>query len=105
MKPLILNLISVTVACAALTACQPDRPIPQPIMLYRAELESAGAHDSEQDLQACRREVNQEAAYHEASGAFRLAAITDSGLGMTLVPAGSAVSSSPQAGQAGIDGL
>jgi hypothetical protein len=63
MKPLILNLISLTVACAALTACQPDRPIPQPIMLYRAELESAGAHDSKQDLQACRREVNQEADY------------------------------------------
>ncbi len=65
MKPLIFNLVSLTVACAALPACQPDRPIPQPIMLYRAELGSAHAHDSKQSLQPCRREVNQEAAYQE----------------------------------------
>jgi hypothetical protein len=61
MKPLILNLVSLTLACAALTACQPDRPIPQPIMLYRADLGSAEAHDAKDDLQTCRREVNQEA--------------------------------------------
>ena len=61
MKPLILNLVSLTLACAALTACQPDRPIPHPIMLYRADLGSAEAHDAKDDLQTCRREVNQEA--------------------------------------------
>jgi hypothetical protein len=62
MKPLVLNLIiSLTLGCAVLTACQPDRPIPQPIMLHRAEPGSADAHDSKQDLQICRREANQEA--------------------------------------------
>lgn len=61
MKPLVFNLIALTLACAALTACQPDRPIPQPIMQYHADLGSAEAHDPKQDLLACRREVNQEA--------------------------------------------
>lgn len=59
MKPLMLSL-SMVLVCVTLTACQPDRPIPQPIMLYRIDLGSA-AHDPKQDLQVCRREVNLEA--------------------------------------------
>lgn len=52
MKPLILNLASLTFICATLPACHPDHPIPQPIMLYRTDLGSTDAHDAKGGLPA-----------------------------------------------------
>ncbi|MEX5214193.1 MAG: hypothetical protein NW703_08505 [Nitrospiraceae bacterium] len=83
MKAPILNVAFLTMGCAILTACHPDRPIPQPIMtLDRTEVESVGADDPKQDLQAHRQRVNRESPLTIRPSRLPLVGRTGSSVGM-----------------------